>query len=133
MAKAAVFDSSSEEEEVSRAATASSSGSSSSWAAAAPRPDLSDNYTSQDSGSDWAATAPRPDLSDDWAAPAPRPDLISCDLTTSNTPVPATDTIDESLFTFMNYGCTETPNDTINFMSPIPKTKDTHPQWTPDA
>ena len=50
VAKAAVFDSSSEEEEeIFRATTVSSSVSSSSWAAAAPRPDLSDNCTSQDS------------------------------------------------------------------------------------
>ena len=131
--KSAVFDSSSEEEEISRSATVSSSGSSSRWAAAASRPDLSDNYTSQDSGRNWDVTTPRPDLSDDWSAPDPRPDLNSCDLTTSNTPVPATDIFDESLITFINYGHTETPNETINFMSPIPKTKDTHPQWTPDA
>ena len=137
VAKTAVFDSSSEEEEVSRAATASSSDSSRSWAAATPRPDLSDNYTSQDSGSNWDTTTPRPYLSNDWAAPAPRPYLNSCDLTTSNTPVPATDRLislmSHSLHLLIMDTLKPQMNQSIKFMSPIAKTKDTRPQWTPDA
>ena len=40
--------------------------------------------------------------------------------------MPTTDTTDESNISFFNFGSTENPNDTINFMSPIPKTHDTH-------
>ena len=109
----------------------------SSRAAMAPKPDRSGDYPSSDPSSNWAATTPRPGLSDNWAAPAPRPDLdnwsphplVPQDTTRQRanangdettimiTPVPVIDINDESHITFVNFGNTENPNETINFMS----------------
>ena len=143
VAKAAVFDSSSDEDADSWSAT-DPPDSSTSWATTAPRPDLSGDYSSPNSISIWAATAPRSDLSDNWASPAPRPDLDNWsprtprksngdETTIMVTPVPVIVTNDESHITFVNFGNTENPNETINFMSPIAKTHDTHHQWTPGS
>ena len=138
VAKAAVFDSSSDGEAVSWAASAPSLDSSSSGTATTSRPDLS-----EESSTEWAVTASRPNLSDNWSTPAPRPDLSnwsSCTTRISNvsngetvllTPMSRTDMTDDE-FPLVNSGSTDNLNETINCMSPIPKTYDTHSRWTPD-
>ena len=46
---------------------------------------------------------------------------------------PVIDTTNESQASFVKFGHFENLNETINLISPIPKTQDTHPQWTPDS
>ena len=115
VAKAAVFDSSSDDDDTNSGFVVTSS---------------------QDSGCRWAAEAPRPDLSnsdpsDNWAAPA----YITGDDTTMIDLKSVIDTTTESpLTSFAEFGHVEYPNETLfNSMSPIPRTRDTHPQWTPES
>ena len=93
------------------------------WATAAPRPDLNEDLNvSDDDG--WAAAAPRPDLGD---ISAPTPDLNTTFILT-----PVVNAINESYISAVSNGNTDNLNETINFMSPISKSHETHQhQWTP--